>query len=121
MIKQPRQKSDKHLDFIRSLPCLVCKDNTSTEAAHIRMSCARVGKRPVGTGEKPDDAWTIPLCGKCHRIQHSMHEVRFWNAYDLDPILTALALYRVTGNHELGCQIIGNAHIRDIFYAEQAV
>src|SRR5262245_62981078 len=54
-MKRPRQKSETHLDFVRSLPCLICGDNTSTEAAHIRMGDASIAKRPTGMGEKPSD------------------------------------------------------------------
>lgn len=105
MMKQPRQHSKKHLKFIRGLPCVVCGDNTSTEAAHIRFSCAEAGKRHVGMGEKPDDRWTVPLCGECHRKQHRMNEWEYWQSVNRDPILISLALWGVSGNHELGEQI----------------
>jgi hypothetical protein len=104
MIKQPRQHAPKHLDFIRQLPCLCCGDNTSTEAAHLRLSDPRVGKRPVGTGEKPDDKWTLPLCGRCHREQHKTNERVFWRGTDAS--LVALALWAASGNHEIGEHIV---------------
>jgi hypothetical protein len=106
MIRQPRQHSEKHLAFIRQLPCLCCGDNTSTEAAHIRFSSLQAGKRQVGKGERPDDKWTVPLCGSHHRTQHQDNERAFWANHQVDPIFIALALWGATGNHELGEQIV---------------
>ncbi len=98
--------AQKHLDFIRSLSCLICRDNTATEAAHIRFSDARVGKTESGMGRKPDDCWTVPLCGDCHQLQHSGSERAFWQELKLDPIFVAMALHRVSGDHELGERIM---------------
>lgn len=98
-----------HLDFVRSLPCIVCGDNTSTEAAHIRMGDRSVGKRPAGMGEKPSDLWTLPLCGRCHREQHEVGEYVFW--IGRDPHKTALALWAATGDHELGSLIVAERQI----------
>jgi len=105
-----RQKDNKHLDFIRGLPCAVCLDNTSTEAAHVRFASAKLGKRQTGMAEKPDDAFTIPLCGKCHRNQHAMNERAWWNGYEIDPLAMALALYRASGDHEAGENIVRAWH-----------
>ena len=104
MKRQPRSRNEQHLDFIRSLPCCVCLDNTSVEAAHLRMSDARIGKFNAGVGAKPDDKFTLPLCGKHHRIQHEIGEEKFW--YGEDPIFLSLALYSVGGDVEMGEYII---------------
>ncbi len=104
--RQPREKNDKHLAFIRTLPCLVCGDNTSTEAAHIRMAEPRAGKSSTGMAEKPHDRFTVPLCGKHHREQHGMSEEEFWDWSLVDPIFVALALYCITGDHQAGVRII---------------
>ena len=101
-----RIKNEKHLAFIRSLPCVICADATATEAAHIRYADERAGKRQTGIGEKPSDQWTIPLCGNHHRAQHSMGEREFWKSVGADPILIALSLYSVSGDREAGEQII---------------
>lgn len=106
MIRRPRQKNEQHLDFIRSLPCVGCRDNTSTEAAHIRFARPALGKRYVGKSEKPDDIWTIPLCGSCHRLQHLVGESAYWTMKDRDPIPVALALWAHTGQHEVGEEIV---------------
>lgn len=110
MNKRPRRKNEKHLDFVRSLSCCVCGDNTATEAAHIRMAAPEVGKRHVGKGEKPDDLWTVPLCGECHRDQHERGEEEFWMAQTpTDPIVTALALWAHTGEYEVAEEIVRTA------------
>lgn len=104
--KRPRQHNGNHLDFIRSLPCCVCRDPTSTEAAHIRFSAEFVGKRQTGKGEKPSDMWTVPLCGRCHRVQHDIGEEKFWSFNKQRALLIALALWAHTGQHEVGEQIV---------------
>jgi hypothetical protein len=104
--RQPRQHDEKHLAFIRQLPCVVCGNNTQTEAAHIRYGFPRAGKRPTGKGEKPDDDFTVPLCNVHHNSQHVVGEMNFWGATGIDPILVALALCRVSGDTERGEEIV---------------
>lgn len=86
MQRQPRVKDEKHLKFLRSLPCVICGNPIETEAAHIRFACEEAGKRMVGKGEKPDDKWALPLCGKHHREQHKMNERAWWESKGIDPI-----------------------------------
>lgn len=90
--RQPRQQDKRHLDFIRSLPCAICKDNTGTEAAHIRTSSLAHGKRETGRAEKPSDKWALPLCNRHHAEQHTMNEIEFWNSYGIDPFILAITL-----------------------------
>ena len=104
--KRPRVKNDRHLDFIRSLPCVCCGNNIETEAAHIRISCIQVGKPYTGKQEKPSDCWTIPLCGRHHREQHDMGEHSFWTLQRIDPIRIAAFLYASSGDFEAGENII---------------
>lgn len=94
--RRPRVKNHKHLDFIRGLPCVICKNITTqfpSEAAHIRFSEIRHGKRAVGAGEKPDDRWVLPLCAEHHREQHSTSESLWWKEQGIDPHVVAALLY----------------------------
>lgn len=83
-----------YLDFIRSLSCLRCLNDTSTEAAHYRSSDGRIGKQNPGS-RKPPDFMVLPLCGSCHRTapdaQHTVGETAFWEG--CDPVLWALYLF----------------------------
>lgn len=110
MQRDPRQHDEKHLAFIRQCPCLVCLDNTSTEASHIRFSDARVAKINPGVGQKPHDYWTVPLCGKHHREQHEMNEKTFWDGQMIDPLFVAMALYLNSGDAEAAEKIIRAQH-----------
>jgi hypothetical protein len=104
-----RLRSEKYLDFIRSLPCCVCHNDIETEACHVRFGDPGVGKPITGMGIKPDDAgWTVPMCGGHHRDQHSMGERIFWDRQGLNPLLIGLALFRAWALDEvhLGEQII---------------
>lgn len=106
MIRHPRQKHPDHLAWLRQLPCCVCLDDTSTEAAHVRMAAPKAGKRPTGKGEKPSDIFAVPLCGRHHREQHEGSEPGWWASKGQDPIFIALALWAHSGDYEIGCQIV---------------
>ena len=102
--RRARQKDGKHLDFVRSLPCLICGNNIETEAAHVRMADLSVAKPMTGIAIKPDDKYVVPLCGHHHRSQHMMDERAWWGSRD--PVKIALALYAVSGDHAAGEQIV---------------
>lgn len=70
------------------------------------MSCIEVGKRYTGKSEKPSDCWTLPLCGKHHRIQHANKEEAFWQSFGIDPFKVAAFLYASSGDFEAGESII---------------
>lgn len=92
--RQPRERDNKRLEFIRGLPCCICGDDTSTEAAHIRTGSPEHDKPITGMAEKPNDAWTLPLCNRHHREQHSMNEMDFWRCHQINPFILAMTLKR---------------------------
>lgn len=53
-------RSTKRLNEIRALPCVRCGQSPS-QAAHSNSS-----KHGKGRGIKASDAFTVPLCHKCH-------------------------------------------------------
>ena len=77
--KQPRFRSTAHLKWIRSHRCAVeeCFEKP-IEAAHVRSS------RDGGTGFKPGDQWTVPLCHTHHHEQHALGEPAFERIYQID-------------------------------------
>jgi hypothetical protein len=91
--RMPREKDNKHLDYIRSLPCCIC-GGIDTEAAHVRTASLENGKPHTGMGEKPSDKWAVPLCNRHHREQHSMNEMDFWKCHGLNPFVLAMTLRR---------------------------
>ncbi len=103
--KRPRAQSGDHLKMIRSLPCCICGTHKEIEAAHIRMGSPQFGKRETGAGEKPDDAWVVPMCGPHHRAQHAGGESLFWSFHKRNPFVLALALWRATGD-QAACELI---------------
>jgi hypothetical protein len=104
--KHARVHDAKHLDFIRSLPCVSCGDDTATEAAHLRAGDLRYGKTPTGMQEKPSDRWTLPLCSRDHRRQHQGNEIEFWTNIGVNPFVLALSLSACSGDHELAQEVI---------------
>jgi hypothetical protein len=90
-------RSKKHLDFIRSLECVICSA-PNPQAAHLRI------RTDGGTGLKPSDCYTTPLCAWCHRHQHDHGEKTFWAGWE--PKKLCLALYEVSGDYNAAIEII---------------
>jgi len=88
--KQPRERDEKYLDYIRQQPCCICGENTTVEAAHLRVGSINDDKPSTGMAQKSSDKWALPLCGKHHREQHTMNEMVFWTSYGLDPFALAM-------------------------------
>ena len=109
--KHPRVKNEAHLEFIRSLPCISCGNDICTEAAHVRSERMEYGKRNTGMQQKPSDMWTLPLCGDCHRRQHTGNEMNFWTNLGVNPFVLALSLFAASGDHELAQEVI-NRQVR---------
>ena len=106
--RQPRERDNRHLAFIRRLPCAACLIAGPCDAAHLREGDITIGKRHTGKAEKPSDRWSTPLCRPCHERQHSGAELAFWHALGIDPFDLCQALYAVSGDITAGEQIIIN-------------
>jgi hypothetical protein len=107
MLKDTRREYPKHLAYVRSLPCTVCRERTQTEeAAHVRMKDPEISKLNPGHSSKPHDFYTVPLCLQHHRDQHAMGEREFWDTAGIDPVKKALALYAHSGDVAAGERII---------------
>lgn len=104
--KHPRVRDEEHIRFIRSLPCATCGDDTSTEAAHLRTGSLRYGKKHTGMAEKPHDRWCLPLCSRCHRIQHQGNELEFWLNQGINPFVLSMSLHAATGDHEAAMEVL---------------
>jgi len=90
--REPRERCEAYLAHIRTLPCLICSQQS--EAAHIRMACIEIGKDHTGGGRTSSDKWALPLCHSHHMEQHDAgSEVVFWNFYKLDPFAIAQRLW----------------------------
>lgn len=104
----PRERSEKHLAFLRELPSLV-PGAGPIEAAHVRYGDLRYFKPITGMGEKPADKYAVPLAAFAHREQHSMSERKWWDRQGIDPVLIAALLWLHSGNYEAGVHIITTA------------
>lgn len=108
--RRSRQTAPKHLKWLRTLPCVICGRQGDIHAAHLRSASPRHGKREVGFGQKPDDCWAVPLCAEHHLFgedaQHKADELAFWNRNRIDPFTLALALWRASGDDEMGFIVV---------------
>lgn len=112
-MKDPRRESASHLEFIRTLPCIITGAQPGIkviEACHIRYSSIIHGKREVGKAEKPHDWWVLPMCQDKHREQHQGDERAFWGKYGIDPLIVAPLLWIHSGN-ALNAMAVINAAI----------
>jgi hypothetical protein len=91
--KTPRIRDERYLAFLRRQPCCTCGTTDMVEAAHIRSGSLDHDKRETGLAEKPSDAWALPQCRPCHRLQHSVNELEYWKSHGIDPFTLALKYY----------------------------
>lgn len=77
MPKIKNYRNPAYLKFIRSKRCIVCNQADKIHAHH-------EGFKQSGTGTKPPDVWTLPLCWKCHRLRHDKGFASFWQPINLD-------------------------------------
>jgi hypothetical protein len=110
--RQGEVKRDaNYLALIRRCPCLSCDCDPAGVAAHVRMT--RVGKPITGTGIKPGDQWTLPLCDVCHtngpQAQHVVGELKFWSDLGLDPLVICQRLYSASPDIEVMRQVCFDA------------
>lgn len=94
-------RDEAYLAMIRQCPCLKCGMDPAAEAAHIRRSSPAHGKFN-GTGKKPADRHTLPLCGDCHRQDndalHRIGEIAFFHLLGIDPLYACERLYQARGD-----------------------
>lgn len=76
--KPKRERDEAYLAWIRTLPCLVCGGTLSVDAHHVRE------KGKGGTGTKPSDRRTVPLCREAHSSYHDIGRVRFEATFRLN-------------------------------------
>lgn len=103
MLKEYKVRNKKHLRFVASLPCLICKIEGMTQAAHIRSG------NQAGMSLKSGDDCTVPLCVSCHSKQHQ-GERKFWQPYGGIENVTTLAkmIHASTGDAERATHFMRN-------------
>lgn len=93
--RRPREPDEAYLAWIRQQPCCLCGDDTTVEAAHLRVGSINDDKRDTGGSETSSDKWALPLCGKHHRMQHAAgDELVFWASFGINPFLLAMSYQR---------------------------
>lgn len=95
-----------YLTQVRSLPCLSCGVQGSSEASHVRMGSHRHGKTNPGIGRRPDDKWTVPQCHSCHMEMHATGERTYWEALRIDVIEVALVLWESRGDLDAMMRVV---------------
>jgi DNA recombination protein Rad52 len=79
IIAAPKRLRDRdHLQFVASLPCLIC-GRTPSQAHHLRFA------QPRSMGSKVSDEFTVPLCLLHHRALHDVgSEEKWWVEQGID-------------------------------------
>lgn len=99
MTKHPSKQ--KHLDFVRSLPCAICHYEPAVAHHLLRGTFAR------GWGMKAPDEKSIPLCDRHHRDLHmDGNEIRFLTSHGIEGEPLADRLFEKTGDYEAGYNIV---------------
>ena len=85
--KTSRRRDKRHLRFVASQPCLVCR-RTPSDPHHLRFA------EPRALGCKVSDEFTVPLCRTHHRALHEFGDERaFWHNSGIDPLPIARDLW----------------------------
>ena len=69
--KTSRRRDKRHLRFVASQPCLVCR-RTPSDPHHLRFA------EPRALGCKVSDEFAVPLCRTHHRALHDLGDERTW-------------------------------------------
>jgi len=87
-IAAPRRVRDsEHLEYVATLPCLVC-GRAPSQAHHLRFAQLRA------LGSKVSDEWVVPLCNLHHRALHDTgNEELWWKAHNVDAAVEAERLW----------------------------
>jgi len=101
---KPRRDS-KYLEWIRTLPCSVCRTTRNVEAAHTGAH---------GLGQKAPDSTAIPLCVKHHRTAndgyHKLGPRRFADAHKLNIAGIVAGLNAKPSIRVIGGTFVGSFH-----------
>lgn len=104
--KHPKRETDgKHLDFVRSLPCCLCRHpligKAKSHAHHLLRGVTR------GMGMKASDRKVIPLCDLHHFALHADgNETRYLREHGVNGPFLADALYAATGNFDRAVRLL---------------
>ncbi len=72
LLPHPKRIRDaSHLQFVASLPCVVC-GRIPSQAHHLKFA------QPRALASKPSDEWTVPLCLLHHRALHDVGSEETW-------------------------------------------
>jgi hypothetical protein len=83
-----RIRDSEHLEYVASLPCLVC-GRAPSQPHHLRFT------QPRALGSKVSDEWVVPLCNLHHRALHETgNEEMWWKAHNIDAAAEAEQLWR---------------------------
>lgn len=72
-VKRPKPNK-KHIEKIKSLPCITCHHHAPSEAHHCRDlpdADHNIYQHTPGAGMKSADEDSIPLCQPCHWMFHN--------------------------------------------------
>jgi hypothetical protein len=93
LTKPTRIRSKRHLAFVASQPCLICKTNPC-DAHHVKIA------QPRALGRKVSDEYTVPLCRKHHQDLHrNGSEAAWWENMQIAPIPIAKELWELSPAH----------------------
>jgi hypothetical protein len=86
--KPIRLRDKEHCKFVATHPCIVC-GRGPCETHHLRFA------QPRAMSRKVSDEYTVPVCRLHHRELHRYgDEISWWTAVNVDPLETALRLWR---------------------------
>jgi hypothetical protein len=101
LLKTARQRSKRHLRFVASQPCLICKA-WPCDAHHLKFAQAR------SLSMKVSDEFTVPLCRSHHQELHRHgNEAAWWANVQVAPLEVAKRLWETTSSNQASADCVG--------------
>jgi hypothetical protein len=101
LLKTARQRSKRHLRFVASQPCLICKASPC-DAHHLKFAQAR------SLSMKVSDEFTVPLCRRHHQELHRHgNEAAWWANGQIAPLEIAKQLWETTSSDHASADRVG--------------
>lgn len=86
-----RHRSRPHLDFVKTLRCIVCGAYPPNDPHHLKFVQLRAMQLKSG------DQWAVPMCRPHHEeVEDAGDERAWWESKGIDPIPLAIELWSMS-------------------------
>ena len=93
--KTHKIRSKKHLEFVRSLSCIINDRGQHCNGVPVVAHHLTHVNDKGGMGLKTGDDYTLPLCWLHHQTLHSIGERKFWKQWGIEAEEEAAKVWKI--------------------------